>query len=153
MSTRSTSFLIRITLLASALVFVAFVARAALAAEQAAQHDMSAHRHPEAETIKNPVAPDAASTAAGQTIFVKQCSSCHGDTAKGDGMMGEELDPKPANLTDAEWKHGSSDGEIFTVIRDGVKGTGMKSFSTKLTVHQIWDVVNYVRSIGPSKSH
>ena len=68
-------------------------------------------------------------------------------------MMGEDLDPKPADLTDAEWKHGPSDGEIFTVIRDGVKGTGMKSFSKKLTVHQIWDVINYVRSIGPSKSH
>ena len=29
----------------------------------------------------------------------------------------------------------------------------MKSFSKKLTVHQIWDVVNDVRSIGPAKSH
>ena len=36
--------------------------------------------------------------------------------------MGEELTPKPSNLTDADWKHGSTDGEIFTVIRDGVKG-------------------------------
>ena len=28
--------------------------------------------------------------------------------------MGEELNPKPADLTDAEWKHGSTDGEILT---------------------------------------
>jgi mono/diheme cytochrome c family protein len=143
MRTRSTSLPIRSSLLASALIF-------AVVASLSAQHDMGAHRHPEAEKIKNPAIADAASIAAGQALFVKLCSSCHGDRGKGDGMMGEELDPKPANLTDADWKHGSSDGEIFTVIRDGVKGTGMKTFSKKLTVHQIWDVVNYVRSIGPT---
>ena len=66
--------------------------------------------------------------------------------------MGEELNPKPSNLTDADWKHGSTDGEIFTVIRDGVKSTGMRAYSPKLTEHQIWDVVNYVRSLGPKKA-
>ena len=63
--------------------------------------------------------------------------------------MGTEFNPKPSNLTDADWKHGSTDGEIFTVIRDGVKSTGMKPYARKLTTHQVWDVVNYVRSLGP----
>jgi len=35
------------------------------------------------------------------------------------------------------------------VIRDGVKSTGMKPFGKKLTTHQLWDVVNFVRSLGP----
>jgi len=108
-----------------------------------------AHHHPKAAAIKNPVPPSAASVAAGQTVYQKQCAGCHGDTGKGDGAMGEELNPKPSNLSDAEWKHGSTDGEIFVVIRDGVKSTGMKSYARKLTTHQIWDVVNYVRSLGP----
>jgi mono/diheme cytochrome c family protein len=63
--------------------------------------------------------------------------------------MGEELNPTPSNLTDAAWKHGSTDGEVFTVIRDGVKSTGMKAYARKMTTHQVWDVVNYIRSIGP----
>jgi mono/diheme cytochrome c family protein len=63
--------------------------------------------------------------------------------------MGAELDPKPSNLGDADWKHGSTDGEIFTVIRDGVKSTAMKPYARKLTTHQVWDVVNYVRSLAP----
>jgi mono/diheme cytochrome c family protein len=94
------------------------------------------------------VAADATSIAAGKQLYDKQCAGCHGDSGKGDGSMGEELNPKPANLADADWKHGSSDGEIFTVIRDGVKNTGMKPYSRKLTTHQIWDVVNYVRSLA-----
>jgi len=112
-----------------------------------------AHRHPEAEAVKNPVAADATSIAAGQKLFEKNCVSCHGATGKGDGKMGAELTPKPSDLTDAEWKHGSSDGEIFKVLNEGVKNTGMRSYKSKMTEHEMWDVVNYVRSIGPRKSH
>ena len=108
-----------------------------------------AHRHPAAANLKNPVAANEASVSAGRQIYDKQCAGCHGDTGKGDGAMGEELNPKPANLVDADWKHGSSDGEIFVVIRDGVKNTGMKPYGRKMTTHQIWDVVNYLRSMGP----
>ena len=108
-----------------------------------------AHHHPAAAKLKNPVPVSAASIAAGQTVYQKQCAGCHGDSGKGDGAMGEELTPKPSNLSDADWKHGSTDGEIFTVIRDGVKSTGMKPYAHKMTTHQVWDVVNYLRSIGP----
>ena len=99
--------------------------------------------------MKNVVPPSAASIASGLGLYQKQCAGCHGDTGKGDGAMGEELTPKPSNLADADWKHGSTDGEIFTVIRDGVKSTGMKAYGRKMTAHQVWDVVNYLRSIGP----
>jgi mono/diheme cytochrome c family protein len=112
-----------------------------------------AHHHPDAAKQKNPVAADATSIAAGKTIYEKNCANCHGKTGVGDGLLGAELNPKPSNLTDADWKHGDSDGEIFLVIKDGSKGTGMKSFNSKLTEHQIWDVINYVRSLGPAKSH
>jgi mono/diheme cytochrome c family protein len=108
-----------------------------------------AHHHPQAAKIKNPVPAGSASIAAGQALYQKQCTACHGDSGKGDGSMGEELNPKPSNLSDADWKHGATDGEIFTVIREGVKLTGMKGYARQMTTHQVWDVVNYIRSIGP----
>ena len=103
--------------------------------------------------MTNPVQADATSIAAGKSLYDKHCAGCHGETGKGDGSMGADLDPKPPDLTDAEWKHGSTDGELFLVIRDGARNTGMKPFAKKMTAHQIWDVINYVRSIGPAKSH
>jgi mono/diheme cytochrome c family protein len=143
-----------LVLAASTAVSVALAASDPQDHQHPATHPAAgAHRHPEAAKLKNPVAANAASIAAGRTLYDKQCAGCHGDTGKGDGAMGEELNPKPADLTDADWKHGSTDGEIFTLIRDGAKGTGMKAYSRKLTPHQIWDVVNYIRSIGPAKSH
>jgi mono/diheme cytochrome c family protein len=109
----------------------------------------SAHQRPEAARIKNAVPADARSVAAGLALYQKQCVGCHGDSGKGDGALGEELNPKPSDLTDGEWKHGSTDGDIFTVIRNGVRSTGMKAYGRKMTTHQLWDVVNYIRSIGP----
>ncbi len=126
---------------------------AALAAGSPQEHqhpaDGGAHHHPAAARLKNPVPSNAASVAAGMALYQKQCAACHGDTGKGDGRMGEELSPKPSNIADADWKHGATDGEIFTVIRDGVKSTGMKAYGHKMTTHQLWNVVNYVRSLGP----
>ena len=112
-----------------------------------------AHRHPEAEKVKNPVAADATSIAAGQKLYDKNCASCHGAAGKGDGKMGAELNPKPSDLTDADLKHGSSDGELFKVLAEGVKNTAMRTYKSKITEHELWEVVNYVRSLGPKKSH
>jgi len=132
---------------------VVFALAGSLALAQAQHPEGGAHHHPEAAKLKNPAPGDAASIAAGKQVYEKNCTNCHGKTGAGDGAMGSELNPKPSNLSDADWKHGSSDGEIFTVIKDGVKGTGMKGFNSKLTTKQIWDVVNYVRTLGPAKSH
>jgi mono/diheme cytochrome c family protein len=55
-----------------------------------------------------------------------------------------------ANLVDGEWKHGSTDGEIFTVIKNGVgPAFDMLPGGETLSDPQIWNVVNYLRSIAP----
>jgi len=104
---------------------------------------------------KNPVAATPQSIQAGNTIFQKSCAVCHGPMGKGDGAIVASLKPeatKPPNLTDAEWKHGSTDGEIFTVIHDGIGPKfEMKGQTGKLSDTDIWNVVNYVRSLGPKK--
>lgn len=111
------------------------------------QHDSKPHRHADAQALVNPLKPTADVLAAGKKAYERRCAECHGETGTGDGMAGEGMTPRPANLTDAAWEHGSTDGEIFTVIRDG-SGDGMKSFTSKLTEQQMWEVVTYVRSLS-----
>lgn len=118
----------------------------------AAQHAAVTHTHAAAAALKNPVPATPESAAAGKTNFAFHCVRCHGAGAKGDGVMAAKLKIKPANLTDAEWKHGPSDGEIFTLIRDGAKNAGMKAFRGALTDRQIWDLVNYIRTLPPAAS-
>jgi mono/diheme cytochrome c family protein len=102
---------------------------------------------PAAAQVKNPVAATAESAANGGKVFARSCAACHGKEGKGDGLAGAKLTPKPSDLTDAEWKHGATDGEIFLVIHDGVKDTGMKAYGSRMTEHELWDLVNYIRSL------
>ena len=99
--------------------------------------------------LKNPVPVNATTLAEGKQLFTKTCASCHGPLGKGDGKGGAMLKPLPADLTDEMWQHGSTDAEIITVIRDGVKGTGMRGFAGRMTAKELWTVLNYMRALGP----
>ena len=103
--------------------------------------------NPEAAKMKNPVASSPASIKAGQALFQKNCRFCHGADAKGDGPMAPE-GTHPSDLTDAKWDRGGTDGEIFLVIRDGAGPKfDMKGNKSKMTEKDIWNVVNYLRSL------
>ena len=103
-----------------------------------------------AKALKNPVPANAASVEAGKAVFVKYCRTCHGAEGKGDGA-GAPKDVQPANLTDAEWKYGASDGEIFTTIEIGVPlKYDMDSWDGRIKDPDIWNLVNYVRTLGPA---
>jgi mono/diheme cytochrome c family protein len=102
-----------------------------------------------AKAMKNPVAADAASVDAGKAVFAKYCRACHGAEAKGDGPGAAMIKGnKPANLTDAKWDHGATDGEIFTTIHDGVGPKfDMDAWQGRIPDKDIWNVVNYVKSL------
>ena len=101
-----------------------------------------------AKALKNPVPASVASVGAGKAVFAKYCLTCHGAEGKGDGA-GAPKDVHPADLTDAEWKYGASDGEIFANIHDSIGPKfDMKSWKSRMTDAEIWSVVNYLRSIA-----
>jgi len=100
--------------------------------------------NPEAAKIKNPVAASAESASAGKRVYTRMCSRCHGAEGKGDGTAATA--PVP-DLTDAKWDYGGSDGEIFSVIHDGVSAD-MDGYAARLSDADIWNVVNYVRSVA-----
>jgi len=118
--------------------------------QSSAARDAGDHQHGDTASLKNPIKPTPASVAAGKTLYEAQCISCHGPAGKGDGKMAAMMNPpKPSDLSDATWKHGASDGEIFTVIHDGSKGTAMRAYAARMKAEDIWNVVNYLRTLGP----
>jgi len=102
-------------------------------------------------TPTNPVPSDPASIAAGKKLYDNNCAECHGESGEGDGPQAPYANPSPPNLTDAEWKNGSTDGDIFAVIQNGVKDTDMASFKKDIPEQQTWHVVNYVKSLSAKK--
>jgi mono/diheme cytochrome c family protein len=102
-----------------------------------------------AAAVQNPVKSTPESIGKGRSAYGKSCGGCHGPAGLGDGPFATK-DPSPANLADAEWKYGSSDGEIFDIIANGVGGDSkMKGMRSTLTAADMWNIVNFIRSIGP----
>jgi mono/diheme cytochrome c family protein len=105
-------------------------------------------KNPEAAKIKNPVKSSPESIAAGKAAYGKYCKFCHNEDATGNGALAPK-DTHPPNLVDATWDHGSTDGEIFTSIKEGIGPKfDMKPMKTKMMDTDIWNVVNYLHSIA-----
>ncbi len=106
---------------------------------------------PEARAPFNPVAATAASVAAGAAAYATHCAACHGVTGRGDGALAAATaayGPRPSNLADPTWRHGGSDGEIFSAIRDGIgPDFAMDAFGDRLSETDIWNLVNFIRSL------
>lgn len=106
--------------------------------------------YPPGQALENPIENNQASLAMGKRVYTRLCVTCHGADGKGETDNAEILDIEVSDLTDKEWKYGKTDGEIFTLIRDGA-GNAMEAFKEKLPTHHIWHVVNYIRTLAPAE--
>ena len=81
----------------------------------------------------------------GKALFAKHCQSCHGKTGLGDGTKASELKTEPGDFSKSDFQS-QSDGAIFYKISEG--RDDMPSFKKKMPeANDMWDVVNYVRSL------
>jgi mono/diheme cytochrome c family protein len=106
--------------------------------------------NPVAAKINNPVAATPESVASGRRTYRRLCALCHGPEGKGDGG-GAGGGGVPADLTAGKWTYGSSDGEIFAVIHDGTSAD-MQGYSDQLSDTDIWNLVNYIRTLSAHSS-
>jgi mono/diheme cytochrome c family protein len=92
----------------------------------------------------NPVKPTPESVAEGKRIYSYDCASCHG--MNGDGKTGVAEDLKVPDLTDPARQKDHTDGEIFYIIKNG--HGDMPAEGNRVKTEQLWDLVNYVRSLA-----
>ena len=101
----------------------------------------------EAAAMKNPAKADEASINQGKAVYKQLCITCHAADGSGKTDMTEMLDVPPASFVEPKWKYGSTDGEIFSVIKDGGQN-GMQPFGDKIPDARIWNVVNYLHTFS-----
>ena len=109
-------------------------------------------------SVTNPVRSTPESIAAGKRAYDANCAACHGNLAQGAVKAGmtisiieEQRGKQPPDLTDEQWDHGSSDGEIYAVIKRGVPPTMMPGYDGRIPDDDIWNIVNYLRTLRPRK--
>jgi len=90
---------------------------------------------------RNPLEGDPDAVAAGANLFELHCAECHGETAEG-GRKGPSLRAVEVQR--------SPPGTLFWILTNGVVRRGMPVWS-KLPEPQRWQIVTYVKSLGPGE--
>lgn len=79
--------------------------------------------------------------------FAGSCASCHGVKGDNPTNIGRSMYPPTPSLSSPAvqaW----SDAELFWIIKNGIRLTGMPAFGDLHSDEEIWNVVRYVRSLG-----
>lgn len=99
-------------------------------------------------TVRNPMEASLRSLTHGKQVFTTNCIGCHGLHGDGKGPAAYFINrPAPRNFTDTSQQLYFSDGELYDAILFGVDGTAMPAWGDILTVNDIWDVTNFIRTI------
>ena len=80
-----------------------------------------------ARAAQNPLLDSAEDLREARLHFADHCATCHANNGSGDTIIGKGLYPKPPDLRLPETQN-LSDGEIFWIVENGVRFTGMPAF-------------------------
>jgi mono/diheme cytochrome c family protein len=97
---------------------------------------------------RNPVPASEEAIADGRAHFADHCASCHANDGSGDTELGRSLYPKAPDMR-LPATQDLSDGEIFYIIENGIRLTGMPAWGTgtKEGEDASWRLVHFIRHL------
>jgi len=95
--------------------------------------------------LRNPIPRSAESIARGRQQFAKNCAVCHGAEGRGDGAAATALPQRPDDLSKIASPPIFPDGVVAYRIVNGVNM--MPAFKSTLSENEIWDLLNFIRSL------
>jgi mono/diheme cytochrome c family protein len=96
----------------------------------------------------NALALSPAVLADGRAHWADHCATCHGNDGKGQTTMGRRLYPRAPDMT-LPATQDLSDGELFAIIENGVRLTGMPGWGdgTAQSAYGSWALVHFIRHL------
>lgn len=118
----------------------------------ASAHEGHRHAPASAKKLKNPLTATEENIEAGRNLFNRNCASCHAEDGKAKTDVAAGMKVKPTDLTGHE-THGITDGEIYWVITNGIKTSGMPGLNTKTKPNERWQMALYVKHLMGEHPH
>jgi mono/diheme cytochrome c family protein len=108
--------------------------------------DMAISRR--ARSLTNPVESSPEAIAEGREHFADHCAVCHANDGSGNTEVGQGLWPKAPDMRLPQTQN-LSDGELFWIIENGVRFTGMPGWrtGTKEGESSSWQLVHFLRRL------
>ena len=97
----------------------------------------------------NPLPLTSQVLAEARAHWADHCASCHGNDGKGKTAIGEHLYPRAPDMT-LPATQSLSDGELFAIIENGVRLTGMPGWGngTAESAYGSWTLVHFIRHLS-----
>lgn len=102
----------------------------------------------QARALRNPLPVSEDAIAAGRAHFADHCAVCHANDGSGQTEMGKNLYPRAPDMRKAATQD-LSDGELFYVIENGVRLTGMPGWGddSEESRRASWQLVHFIRAL------
>jgi len=94
----------------------------------------------------NPLPANYGNLTEGRARFEQYCALCHGPDGKGTTLLGRSLYPPAADLTLPQVSK-YTDGQLYWIISEGIRFSGMPATRAYSTEEQIWRLVLHLRQI------
>lgn len=101
-----------------------------------------------AHSLRNPEPASPEVVKEAMAHFADHCASCHGNDGKGQTEIGKNLYPKVPDMTTPATQQ-LSDGELFSIIKNGVRFTGMPAWGSESpeSDRDSWKLVHFIRHL------
>lgn len=102
----------------------------------------------ELSSMRNTVEPTEAVLTEGLEHFADHCAVCHANNGSGDTAIGRSLYPRAPDMRAAPTQE-LSDGELFSIIENGIRLTGMPAWGTGTPEGEraSWGLVHFIRRL------
>lgn len=99
-----------------------------------------------AKRMKNPIVLTPTVQHEAMAHYADHCAVCHANNGSGHTMLGQGMYPKPPNLAGAETQ-GMSDGELYYILENGIRMSGMPAFGGSDSGDASWKLVHFIRHL------
>ncbi len=99
-----------------------------------------------APSAKNPLAGSPDAIRAGMAHYKEMCVTCHGAPGVDPSEIGEGLNPPAPDLTLPKVQE-RTDGQLFWLVQNGIRMTGMPAFGPTHKDEEVWKIVAFLRHL------
>ena len=99
-----------------------------------------------ARDLRNPVPNAPEVITAGRMHWADHCAVCHANDGSGDTEMGSHMYPRAPDMR-AKRTQRLTDGEIFFIIENGIRLSGMPGWHTPGQEEDSWKLVQFIRHL------
>ena len=101
----------------------------------------------EAGKKNNPLPETDEVVSQGQEVFLASCAQCHGADGRGDTSIGRNMAPPAMDLSSTHVQHWS-DAELFWIIENGVRLTGMPAWKSSISDNDTWKLARFIHNVS-----